>query len=182
MSFAHREVTCIPCWDPQAPAPLCQRSGVNSNISPSPGLWGHDFEQLIKPSIIHNQITALSTLLQTPQHSFPPPSPLEKPWLNKAEECRGEGKELAGVSGSGRPRLMTRKSTCGSCAPGTKCFHFVAHAWHELTCVPAPRQQCVLLLAGAGLSLAVGELYPAVRVYSLQGRGAEYLSFRWMIK
>lgn len=111
-----------------------------------------------------------------------PPSPFEEPWLNKAEECRGEGKELAGVSGSECPRLMTRKSTCGSCTPGTKCFHFMAHAWHELTCMPAPRQQCVLLLAGAGLSLAVGELYPAVRVYSLQGRGAEYLSFRWMIK
>lgn len=66
--------------------------------------------------------------------------------------------------------------------PGMSCFHFIAHARHEHASMPAPRQQCILMLAGAGLSLTVGELYPAVRVYSLQGRGAEYLSFRWMIK
>lgn len=109
------EVTCISCWDPQAHIPLCQRSEVNGNISPCPGLQGHDFELLIKHSITHNQITASPTLPQSPPHSVP--SPCEKPWLNKAEECGGGGKELAGVSGSQWPRLKTKKSTCGSRAP-----------------------------------------------------------------
>lgn len=110
------EVTCISCWDPQAHIPLCQRSEVNGNISPFPGLKGHDFALLIKPSITHNQITASPTLPQSPHHSVPP-SPFGKPWLNKAEECGGGGKELAGVSGSQWPRLKTKKSTCGSGAP-----------------------------------------------------------------
>ena len=120
VSFASRdtelEVTCISCWGPQADIPLCQRSEVNGNISPFPGLQGRDFELLIKPSITHNQITALPTLPQSPPHSVPP-SPFGKPWLNKAEECGGGGKELAGVSGSQWPRLKTKKSTCGSRAP-----------------------------------------------------------------
>lgn len=111
----HREleVTCISCWDPQAHIPLRQRLEVNGNFSPCPGLQGHDFELLIKPSITHNQINASRTPPQSPQHSVPP-SPFEKPWLNKAEECGGGGNELAGVSGSQWPRLKTKKSTCGS--------------------------------------------------------------------
>ena len=48
--------------------------------------------------------------------------------------------------------------------------------------MPAPRQLSAAMLAEARPSVAMGELYPAVRVYSLQGRGAEYMSFRWMIK
>lgn len=120
------EVTCISCWDPQAHIPLCKRSEVNGNISPCPGLQGHDFDLLIKPSITHDQITASPTLPQSPPHSVPL-SPFGKLRLNKAEECGGGGKELAGVSGSQWPRLKTKKSTCGSRTP------LVRHAstpWH----------------------------------------------------
>lgn len=98
------EVTCVSCWDPRAHIPLCQRSEVNGNISPFPGLQGHDFELLIKPSITHIQITTSQTLPQSPQRSVSP-SPFGKPWLNKAEECGGD---LAGVSGSRWPRLKTK--------------------------------------------------------------------------
>lgn len=52
------EVTCVPWWDPQAHAPLCQRSEVNGNISPLSGLRGRDIELLIQPRITHDQITA----------------------------------------------------------------------------------------------------------------------------
>lgn len=110
------EVTRTSRWDPQAHIPLCQRSEVNGNISPCPGLQGHDFDLLIKPCISHHQITASLSLPQSPQHSVPL-SPFRKLWLNKAEECGGGGKELAGVSGSQWPRLKTKKSTCGSRAP-----------------------------------------------------------------
>lgn len=138
VSFASRdtelEVTCISCWGPQADIPLCQRSEVNGNISPFPGLQGRDFELLIKPSITHNQITALPPLPQSPPHSVPP-SPFGKPWFNKAEECGGGGKELAGVSGSQWPRLTTKKSTCGSRAPWYVMLplHGTRTSWHTHT-------------------------------------------------
>lgn len=89
------EVTRVSCWDPQAHIPLCQRSEVDGNISPLPGLKGYDFELLVKPNITHNQITTLQTPPSLPLHSVSP-SPFGKLWLNKAEECGKAG----GLGGS----------------------------------------------------------------------------------
>lgn len=107
------EVTRVSCWDPQAHIPLCQRSEVDGNISPLPGLKGHDFELLVKPNITHNQITTLQTLPSLPLHSVSP-SPFRKRWLNKAEEC-GKGVGVWGVAGASQWRwLKTKNSTCGN--------------------------------------------------------------------
>lgn len=67
-------------------------------------------------ALLTTKLPLCPPLPQSPPHSVPP-SPFGKPWFNKAEECGGGGKELAGVSGSQWPRLKTKKSTCGSRAP-----------------------------------------------------------------
>lgn len=132
----------------------------------------------LSPTLLMTKL--LPILPQNPQHSV-----AATPWgscgLTRRKNMEGGG-ELAGVSGSQWPRLKTKNRPVVSTPPGMPCFHFMAHTRHEHMCMPAPRQQWAAMLAVAGLSMAVGEPYPAVRVYSLQGRGAEYLSFRWMIK
>lgn len=156
---------------------LCQRSKVNGNISPQRRLLSHDFELLIKPGITHNQITP-----HPPSHKV-----LHTTSLHFDLGCCGrltrrknaeEGKELAGVSGSmvAGVRIMSRPVV--PTLPGMPCFHFTAHTQAHVR----DSAQATVCRAGAGPFLAAGELYPAVHVYSLQGRGAEHLSFRWMIK
>lgn len=85
-------------------------------------------------ALLTTKLPLCPPLPQSPPHSVPP-SPFGKPWFNKAEECGGGGKELAGVSGSQWPRLTTKKSTCGSRAPWYVMLplHGTRTSWHTHT-------------------------------------------------
>lgn len=120
------------------------------------------------------------TLPQSLRHRLSP-SPFGRPRLNKAEECGGSGERTLQVrvgqgSGPGKLHRWCRRP------PGMSSFQFMKQAHHGHRYVPAPWQLGTVRQAGEGPSLTAGELCPAVRVYSLQGRSAEYSSFRWMIK
>lgn len=92
----------------------------------------------------------------------------------------------SGKSGRGRrnsrcysqwTKIQTKNLTRGR---SEAWFHLVAP--HERSCMQALWQQPAPRLARTELFLTMGELYPTDRVYSLQSRSAQYLSFRWMIK
>lgn len=72
------------------------------------------------------------------------------------------------------PWLQLLQAMCG--------FTSLHQTHHEHSSMQAPWQQPAPMLARTELLLTMGELYPTDRVYSLQRRSAQYLSFRWMIK
>lgn len=65
-----------------------QRLMVISHPSPASGAM--TLSCWLSLALLTTKLPLSPTLPQSPQHSVPP-SPFEKPWLNKAEECGGGG-------------------------------------------------------------------------------------------
>lgn len=162
--------------------PPCQRSEVNGDISPSLGLRGRDIEPLTEPRITHEQITASDK----PSHKVLGTDSLHlhlgEPRLNKAE-----GRMQGGGGGAERGarqvpvgRAQEKHTGDGRALP----VSLASTSRNAGGYVPEPGQAGGQVgRRGWGPSPTAGELRPAVCVYSLQGvAGAEYSSFRWMIK
>lgn len=157
------------------PAPLCQRSEVNGDISPFCGLQGRDIELLIEPRITHEQITTSHKPSRKVLGTDSLHLHLGGARLNKAEGRMRGGLQVPVGQGSGPGKVHRRWLR------NSRCVSLPLHG----TRVRASAQADGHREAGrrGGPSPTAGELRPAVRVYSLQGvAGAEHSSFRWMIK
>lgn len=143
-------------------------SEVNGNISPFSGLRGRDIELLTQPRITHEQITA--------SNNPPAKSSARTLSISILGEWGGGGSTRRKDLGCEWARARAQE-TCLR-PPGMPRFHFTEH---EHPC-QRPAGRALRGWRGRGPRLTAGALRPAVRVYSLQGRAAEYSSFRWMIK